>query len=89
DMYTKEIKAQNEAATVSKLNGFVPNTDNVKSEVTACVSAANKYSKTLQTGENTDAAALCAKILADQKANGLDKILADFQKQVDAFLAAK
>lgn len=88
DMY-KKLKLINDSAEASPLVGFVPNTQPVKNDVTACTTIIDKYSKRLQTGDIKDVRATCQQAMKELRAAGYAKILAELQKQVDAFVAGR
>jgi len=88
DMYTN-LKAANDSAAASVLVGFVPVTESIKNEIAACDTIIQKYYKSLQTGDCKDVDATLAKGLKELRSAGYDKIIAELQKQVDAFVAAK
>ena len=71
------------------LDGLFVSTDNVKNEVAARDQIFSESGKLLQYGAVTDVNKAVADYIQKQKAAGVDKIVADIQKQVDAFLAAK
>lgn len=78
-------------STVAAHMGFVFDTEPVANEIAACNNVIAEYAG-LDTGAyNTEAATLEAldAFIAKLKANGSDKIVAEVQKQLDAWLAAK
>ena len=78
-------------ATVASHMGFVFNTDAVANEIAACNNVIAEYNG-LDTGAyGTEEATLKAvdEFVAKLKANGLDKIIAEVQAQVDAWVAAR
>lgn len=77
-----------EGAVVAVNPGFAFNPDPVKMEVAAVSAVKEKYSAQLYTG-TIDPETAIPKIKAEMVAAGLDKIIAEAQAQVDAFLAAK
>ena len=87
DMWIKVAK-QNEAAEASKLLGFVPNTEAVRNEIAALDAAVKKYANALNTGSQ-DADQLLQQLVDEQKTIGIDRVIEEFQKQVDDFLAQK
>lgn len=78
------IKAAKESAAL----GFMPSTDNVKTEVTNISNVMSKYADILNTG-TADPEPTVKKMVADLKTAGWDKVQKDLQKQYDAFLADK
>ncbi len=88
DMWTN-LKAANDSAESSPLVGFVANTEKIKNDIAACSALLNKYVRPLKTGDVKDVKATCAAGMKALRAAGLDKIIAELQTQVDAFIAAK
>ncbi|WMJ22750.1 ABC transporter substrate-binding protein [Paludicola sp. MB14-C6] len=88
DMYTN-LKAVNDSAEASPLVGFIPNVDNLQTEIAACQAVVDKQYKYIQTGNVKDVDATIKQINTDLKTAGYDKIIAELQKQVDEFLKAK
>lgn len=88
DMWTN-LKATNDSAFASPLVGFVPNTDSIKNDITACNTVIEKYSKQLQAGAVKDVDATCTTAMKELRTAGYDKIIAQLQKQVDEFMKAK
>lgn len=77
----------NESAAKSPILGFSYDATPVKSETAAVQAAAAKYTNALN-GGLLDIDKDMPKIEADLKAAGLDKILAEKQRQLDAWVAA-
>ena len=74
-----------ESAAVPPLYGFIPNTTNVMNEVTAVSNVVEQYSDVLMYGDvNPDEK--YPEFLAALKEAGIDKIVADYQAQADAWL---
>jgi putative aldouronate transport system substrate-binding protein len=67
------------------LAGFFPKSDNIKNEV-AARETIWQFNKEISYGVAGDADAAVAKMIAEQKKAGIDAIVADVQKQVDAYL---
>ncbi|WMJ22735.1 ABC transporter substrate-binding protein [Paludicola sp. MB14-C6] len=88
NMYTN-LKAVNDSAEASPVVGFVPKVDTLQTEIAACQSVIDKQYKYIQTGNVKDVDATVKQINADLKTAGYDKIMAELQKQVDAFVKAK
>lgn len=78
----------NKSSIPLKSLGFVYDNKNSSAEATACKAVSATYTKQLFTGAATDTDATIAKMTADFKAAGVDKLLADMQKQYDAWLKA-
>ena len=75
-----------EKASVPPLYGFIPNTTNVMNEVTAVSNVVEQYSNVLLYGDvNPDEK--YPEFLAALKDAGIDKIVADYQEQANAWLA--
>jgi putative aldouronate transport system substrate-binding protein len=84
----EKYKEYNKSAIVSPNYGFTYNPDNVKSEIASCVNVWKEFAPALATG-TVDPDEYLPKMLEKYKIAGIDKILADEQKQFDAFLASK
>ena len=78
----------NEKAVSSKILGFAFNSEPVKTELAACANVYSEFGPGLGTG-TLDPEASIPKFLEKLKAAGADKIIAEKQKQLDAWLAAK
>lgn len=71
---------------VSPIAGLVPNSDPIKTELAVRDQICDEQGKLLLAGMvNGDVDTAIKDYVAKQKASGLDKILAEVQKQVDAF----
>ncbi|MGO4108652.1 ABC transporter substrate-binding protein [Paenibacillus sp. YAF4_2] len=81
------FKNFNRGAKLSPALGFTFNAQPVKTQVAALVTVRNKYIAGLETGAIDPSKA--AEFQKKEKANGLDKVIAEKQKQLNAFLAAK
>lgn len=81
-------KAFNEAAVPSKIVGFMYNAEPVKNEEAAISNIYNEYIDGLSTGV-MDYETELPKFIDKMKKAGLDKVIAEKQKQIDAFLANK
>jgi len=77
----------NQSATFSPALGFAFDSTPVKTEVAAATNVANQYKIGLESG-SLDPEVL-SEYVAKLKASGLEKIIAEKQKQLDAWLAAK
>ncbi len=84
-----EYAASSDKNVVSPLEGFYFDTTDVQTEVAQRTQIYGDALKLLDVGLAGDADTAIAKCKADSEAAGLDKILEEYQKQVDAFLAAK
>lgn len=84
----KDTLAFNESASNSIALGFAWDSANVLNEVAACNNVLSKYTNALACGQlNPDEA--IPMFLEELKSAGLDTIIADMQKQLDAWAAAK
>ncbi len=81
-------KQYNESATPLVNLGFVFDATNVANEAAACKDVVQTYYKQLFTG-SVDIDPTVAKMEADFKAAGVDTLIAEMQKQFDAWLAKK
>lgn len=81
-----KFRAFNEKAIGTNTLGFNFNADNVKSEIATCNNVWDKYVPALETG-SVDPAEYLPKAIAEFKAAGADKIIAEKQKQLDAWKA--
>lgn len=82
----REMIAFNESAKRSKAMGFVYDSSNVENEMTACANVASRYTRGLQSGK-LDTSVL-DDFIAELKAAGIDTIVEDKQKQLDAWAEA-
>jgi putative aldouronate transport system substrate-binding protein len=78
-----QVKKLNEKATGSVCLGFTPDTSKVTSEIANCQATWDKYRYELLNGAS-DPQTTVPKLMADLKASGLDKIMAEMQSQIDA-----
>lgn len=81
---TKELNA---SATLSKAMGFSYDATPVKTEVAAVTNVYNQYKKGLESG-SVDPSKVLPEFLSKLKASGIDKIIAEKQKQLDAWSQA-
>jgi len=82
--YWDEVRHQNEIATPSVMMGFMMDIDPVLADLTNCRSAWEKYQYDIITGAS-DPDEVLPRVIAELKANGLDRVMAEAQRQVDAF----
>ncbi|MBP3965674.1 ABC transporter substrate-binding protein [Paenibacillus lignilyticus] len=82
------FKTFNDSAKPSIALGFTFNSDSVKSEVAACVNVYKEYFGTLNAG-TVDPDKYIAQFLDKLKASGVDKIIAEKQKQFDEWNKSK
>jgi putative aldouronate transport system substrate-binding protein len=74
---------------MSPIAGLIPNTDSIKTEIAKRDALYDQIGKLLVFGAVTDVDKTLDDYIAKQKAAGLDKILAEVQKQVNAWITAK
>jgi len=84
----EKFKEFNQGAKASPALGFVFNSEPVKAEVGALANVNKQYQRVLETG-SVDPDKILPKYVEALKAAGLDKVIAEKQKQLDAFLASK
>lgn len=84
--YPGSIKTFNEKVQPSKALGFVFNTSNVEKEIQACDDVWYEYMPALRIGAK-DPDVYLPRMIQALKAAGSDKIIAEKQKQLDAWLA--
>jgi putative aldouronate transport system substrate-binding protein len=77
----------NEAATPSNLLGFTFDAEPVKGEIAKASAVFDEYFRAIDLGVSDEAK--YNEFLAKQKTAGTDKIIAEIQKQIDAWKAAK
>ena len=82
-----QIQEFNKDATVSPAKGFAWDNTEVQNEVTACANVVAKYGPALECG-SLDPETTIPKFLDELKAAGADTIIAEKQKQIDAWLEA-
>jgi putative aldouronate transport system substrate-binding protein len=83
-----QYKPFNDSAERSKALGFSFDPTNVKNEVAQYDNVIKQYTGALYTGA-VDPETTIPKFVAALKAAGMDKVIAEKQKQLDAFVAAK
>lgn len=81
-----QTRAWNQSATISKAFGFAWNNSDYLNEVTACSNVLSKYRGDLETG-TIDPEENIPKMVQELKDNGIERIIAAKQEQLDAFLA--
>lgn len=84
----KDTIEVNKAAKVSPLMGISIDNSSFKNELTAVTAVCDQYRKSLENGV-TDPAKAVPEFVKALEAAGMNKIIAEVQKQVDAFVAAK
>lgn len=83
----KQIIEFNQKVTKSKAFGFAYNSEPVKNEITAINAVIEQYKKALDTG-TMDPTQKLAEFNIKLKAAGLDKVIAEKQKQLNEWAAA-
>jgi putative aldouronate transport system substrate-binding protein len=87
DLY-KQLTEFDKNAKISKAMGFVFDPSSVKPQVAAVSNVISQYKTALENGELDPAVAL-PKFISDLKANGINNIIEEKQKQLDIFLKSK
>lgn len=82
------FKAFNASAGQSKVLGFTFDVQPVKTQIAALKSAKKQFVPGLETGKS-DPSVVLPQLNAKLKASGLDTVLKEMQRQIDAFLKAK
>lgn len=83
------IKQLNAEAAPSKMKGFTLDTDPIKTELAQVNAVIGEYKTTLNSGAAPDAAALYQEFVDKLIKAGDDKIVAEIQRQINEWLAAK
>lgn len=81
--------ASTPVSVASKLDGLFFDTDSIKNEIAKRDQLNTEQGKLIQYGLVKDADAAVSEYIQKQKDAGLDKVLAELQKQVDEFLSSK
>jgi putative aldouronate transport system substrate-binding protein len=90
-MMTKLLQFTDEAQ-FSTAFGLSVNTSSIQNEIAACANVVKEFEETLVKGRANSAAEvdrLCTDFAAKLKANGVDRIKAEVQTQVNAFVASR
>lgn len=82
-----DLNAYNQAAQQSPAKGFKFDNTSLINEVTACKNVSDKYYQAL-TGGQIDPAEAIPKFVDELKANGIDTIIAEKQRQLDEWAKA-
>jgi len=82
----EQTRAFNESAKRSKALGFIYNSEPVKTEVAAVLNVVSQFKMGLETG-SVDPEKVLPQFIEQMKAAGIDKIIAEKQKQLDAWAA--
>jgi putative aldouronate transport system substrate-binding protein len=83
------MKNDNETAGRSKALGFTFNSESVKTELAAVNSVRSQYRMLIECGLSDPDSGIIEEYVAKMKEAGVDKILAEKQAQLDAWLANK
>jgi putative aldouronate transport system substrate-binding protein len=86
--YWDEVRGLNESAAPSVLLGFMLDLEPIQNEIMNCRSAWDKQYTDLRTGAS-DPDVVIPQVIAEMKNAGFDRIIAEAQRQVDAFFAGK
>ena len=84
----EEYQKYNDTAEISPLYGFIFDSSKVKNEIVAISNVIDKYQGIAEAGLN-DPDTTVAKFNEELKAAGIDEIIAEEQKQFDAWLTAQ
>ncbi|MFC3745322.1 extracellular solute-binding protein [Paenibacillus sp. GCM10012306] len=90
DFWVKEADFANQPNNVnSPIDGLFIAEDSMKNELAKRDQATDEISRPIEYGMVKDVEKSVADYIETQKKNGLDKIISETQKQIDAYLAAK
>ena len=90
DFWVNEAKFASEPTNVNAaLVAFFPDPSSVQTELTLISATDDKWQKQIQAGLAGDPKKAVEDYRAELKADGIDKVTAEFQKQIDAYLATK
>ncbi len=78
-----------EQLEVPKYMGFVADTSEITNEITACYNATEEYRPGLETGMDSEYQTSLSTVAEKLNAGGIDKIVATYQAQLDAWLASQ
>ncbi len=84
-----QTKALNDNAKKSKLLGFTPDLEPIKVEIANCKSVKSEYFSQISEGLAADPIAHLAEMNEKFKTAGVDKIIAELQRQIDEWLKTK
>ena len=85
--YTELTKQMNLTAKLEPNSGFVFDKEPVENELAAVSNVYAEYHSILQTGQNANVDELVDEFISELKANGMDEIIAEAQRQLDAWRA--
>ena len=83
DTLWEDIQAANENAIMSDSMGFIFDTSELVNEVTACTAVRTEFEVNLESGMSKDVVGSTQQLNDKLKASGIDKILAEAQKQLN------
>ncbi|MDR0568897.1 MAG: ABC transporter substrate-binding protein [Spirochaetaceae bacterium] len=86
--YWDEVRKLNAEAESSVMLGFLLDPESIQNELANCRTVYGKYATDLVTGAS-DPDKVLPQVIAELKSVGFDKVMAESQRQVDAFFAAK
>jgi putative aldouronate transport system substrate-binding protein len=84
----ERYSAYNKTTAPSNTLGFIPNRDNIGSEISMLEIVWAEFTPGLETG-STDPMVYVPRAVAKSRAAGIDKVIADIQRQFDAWYKAK
>lgn len=88
--WVKEAEFANDPSNITNpLDGFFVVSDKIKNELAQRDQVQNELGRAIEAGAVKDADKAVSEYIEKQKAAGLDRIIVEVQKQVDAFIAAK
>ncbi|MDR0668443.1 MAG: ABC transporter substrate-binding protein [Treponema sp.] len=79
-----EVRAQNERAVPSVVNGFSMDVSGVRNEIANIKTVSERYSSELVYGD-VEPEVLIPRIMAELRAVGFDKVVAEAQRQIDEY----
>lgn len=86
--YMEKMKELNRTAEPTPNFGFVFDSEPVENQIAAVSNVFAEYHAVLQTGQNDNVDQLVDEFIAELKANGMDEIVAEAQRQLDAWREA-
>ena len=87
--FAEQVDKMNRESKASPILGFSFNTESVQTELAACKAIYKNYDSGFQSGEYADVDATIKQMNDELYAAGLQKIIDECQKQLDAWYAAK
>lgn len=87
--YQYEVENEGENTKISKYMGFIPDTDEIETDLLKMQSIQEEYAPTLAKGAVDDVDAYYNEFIEKLKLAGLDKVKENLQKQLDEFVASK